>query len=238
MRDKGLTLMELIVVVAIIGLLVALLLPVFVQVRKRGYEPVCISNLRQLQIAFSNYCEDYGGAYPERQKYLRSYIRDMRILRCPADLVSEGSATNRDPFVPPQQWFRTSYYYVGDEFLPRREVREGDQVVDYLQKLREADPNHGIMVCLLHGELMGSTLVTPLSQMWGKVLRLRLDGSVQPTFPGFICYMRVDEGIPWGYRHPWLLFTDIRPVPEQAIAAFPLLDNALYRAVPCPPEYR
>lgn len=237
MHFKGITLMELMIVIVLIALLAALLLPVFVQVRKRGLEPVCISNLRQLHIALSTYIEDYDGTYPDRQKYLQSYIRDMRILRCPADPIHEGAATSRDPFVPPERWFKTSYYYVGDAFLPYREVREGSQVVDYLKRLHEVDPNNGTIVCLLHGEPMGDRMITPLLQMRRKVLRLRLDGSVQQTRPGFICYERADEGVAWGYRHPWLLFTDIRPVPESLLKK-PLLEGDLYRVVPCPPEYQ
>lgn len=241
MRFKGITLMELMIVIVLIALLAALLLPVFVQVRKRGLEPVCISNLRQLHIAFSTYIEDYDGTYPMRMRYLQSYIRDMRILRCPADPTHEGVATFHDPFIPPEQWFKTSYYYVGDEFILYRRVKEGSQVVDYLKRLREVDPNHGIMVCLLHGEPMPQVgrITTPVLEMRGKVLRLRLDGSIQQTRPGFICYMRPDEGIAWGYRHPWLLFTDVRPVPESILkkVIFPG-EEELYRVVPCPPEYQ
>lgn len=48
---RGLTLMELLVVVAIIALLAALLLPVVNDARKRGYEATCLSNLRQLSAA-------------------------------------------------------------------------------------------------------------------------------------------------------------------------------------------
>lgn len=237
MRFRGMTLMELLTVIVIIALLAALLLPVFVQVRKRGYEPVCISNLRQLHITFSLYVDDYAGVYPRRVKYLRSYIGDRRILRCPADPIPEGVATYHDPFIPREQWFETSYYYIGEEFLCFIGVTEGGKEVDYLERLRQQDPNHGIMVCLLHGEPMGERITAPELDMRGKVLRLRLDGSVQPTYPGFVCYERVDEGIAWGRRHPWSLFTDVRPIPEPLLKKC-LLDEELYRVVPCPPEYR
>lgn len=237
MRLRGMTIIELLVVIAIIMLLAALLLPVFVQVRKRSYEPICISNLRQLHIAFSLYVDDYAGVYPRRAKYLQPYVKDRRILRCPADPIPEGAATSHDPFIPRDQWFEVSYYYVGDQFLPFIGVREGGREVDYLDRLRQQDPNHGTMVCLLHGEPMGERIIAPELQMRGKVLRLRLDGSVQTTYPGFVCYERVDEGIAWGRRHPWSLFTDVRPIPDPLLKK-PFLDEEIYRVVPCPPEYR
>lgn len=237
MRFRGMTLMELLTVIVIIALLAALLLPVFVQVRKRGYEPVCISNLRQLHIAFSLYVDDYAGVYPRRVKYLQPYVKDRRIPRCPADPIPEGVATYHDPFIPREQWFETSYYYIGEEFLCFIGVTEGGKEVDYLERLRQQDPNHGIMVCLLHGEPKGERITAPELDMRGKVLRLRLDGSVQPTHPGFVCYERVDEGIAWGRRHRWSLFTDVRPIPEPLLKKC-LLDEELYRVVPCPPEYR
>ena len=48
LRRKGLTLMELLIVVAIIAALAALLFPVFQSVRERAYIASCTSNLKQL----------------------------------------------------------------------------------------------------------------------------------------------------------------------------------------------
>lgn len=50
-RRKALTLLELLTVVSILLLLTALLMSVLLQARKRGQEPVCLSNLRQLGTA-------------------------------------------------------------------------------------------------------------------------------------------------------------------------------------------
>lgn len=61
---SGFTLIEILVVVAIIGLLAALLFPVFQTVRARGRTTVCISNLRQLGAAISQYAADYDDRLP------------------------------------------------------------------------------------------------------------------------------------------------------------------------------
>jgi len=58
------TLLEILIVISIIGLLAALLFPVFARVRESGRTQVCSSNLRQLGLAFTQYTQDYGGRFP------------------------------------------------------------------------------------------------------------------------------------------------------------------------------
>ncbi len=60
---RGFTLVELLVVIAAVGILVTLLLPALSGSRKRAYDTVCRSNLRQLGIALANYTADFK-AYP------------------------------------------------------------------------------------------------------------------------------------------------------------------------------
>jgi len=58
------TLVEMLIVISIIGLLAALLFPVFARVRESARTTSCSSNLRQLGLAFTQYTQDYGGRYP------------------------------------------------------------------------------------------------------------------------------------------------------------------------------
>jgi prepilin-type N-terminal cleavage/methylation domain-containing protein len=53
----GFTLIELLVVIAIIALLMALLFPAFSKAREQGKRIVCMSNLRQLTIAWTAYAQ-------------------------------------------------------------------------------------------------------------------------------------------------------------------------------------
>lgn len=55
----GFTLIELLVVITIIGILAAMLFPVFGAIRERGYQTQCLSNLRQLTMAAKTYESDY-----------------------------------------------------------------------------------------------------------------------------------------------------------------------------------
>ncbi len=68
-REKAFTLIELLVVIAVISLLIALLIPVLRAAREQGQRAVCLSNLRQLTVAWIAYAEEHdakivlGGAF-------------------------------------------------------------------------------------------------------------------------------------------------------------------------------
>lgn len=58
-KVKGFTLIELLVVIAVIALLLALLIPVLRSAKERAYRAVCLSNLRQLTLAWTAYATEY-----------------------------------------------------------------------------------------------------------------------------------------------------------------------------------
>ena len=63
-RCKGFTLIELLVVVSIIALLVAILVPVLSEAREAAQSVLCLSNMRQIHLAFVYYVEDNDDTFP------------------------------------------------------------------------------------------------------------------------------------------------------------------------------
>jgi prepilin-type N-terminal cleavage/methylation domain-containing protein/prepilin-type processing-associated H-X9-DG protein len=61
---RGFTLIELLVVIAIIAILAAILFPVFAQARDKARSASCLSNLKQMGLAWMMYAQDYDEIYP------------------------------------------------------------------------------------------------------------------------------------------------------------------------------
>ena len=64
LSDAGFTLVEMLVVLAIVALLIGMLFPAIGSAKERGRQTACASNLRQLGIAFRLYQDENEGKYP------------------------------------------------------------------------------------------------------------------------------------------------------------------------------
>ncbi len=92
----GFTLIEILVVLAIIGILSAILLPVFNSARESARRATCSSNLQQIGLAIAQYAQDNNRFYPNQANSLvgqkdecawadriARYVPDTRIFQCP-----------------------------------------------------------------------------------------------------------------------------------------------------------
>jgi len=82
---KGFTLVEIMIVVAIIGLLAAIAIPNFVRARQKAQTEACIANLRQIEGAIQVWAVDIGAndaAVPIWNDLVPNYVRT--IPKCPA----------------------------------------------------------------------------------------------------------------------------------------------------------
>jgi prepilin-type processing-associated H-X9-DG protein len=90
-RWTGFTLVELLLVMALLFVLAAILFPVFAQVRDAARQTACLANLHQLARAHRIYVQDYEETLPTAYQYgaagyvywpeyLRPYFSDDRIL--------------------------------------------------------------------------------------------------------------------------------------------------------------
>lgn len=126
---KAFTLVELLIVIAIISLLAAILFPVFTRARENARRTSCMGNLRQLGLGIMQYTQDYDEYMPLRQitligkdgvnttswswRYLvYPYIKSTQIFTCPSNPLrtsnvnTDGSGANAWPGTPT---FNVSY---------------------------------------------------------------------------------------------------------------------------------
>jgi prepilin-type N-terminal cleavage/methylation domain-containing protein len=80
------TLVEVLIVAAVLTLLAAIIFPVFGRVREAGRRTMCVSNLHQIGLAVQMYERDYNRRLPPRLSAISpQYLSDARILLCPDD---------------------------------------------------------------------------------------------------------------------------------------------------------
>ncbi|MDR3708807.1 MAG: DUF1559 domain-containing protein [Capsulimonadaceae bacterium] len=101
-RPKAFTLIELLVVIAIIAILAAILFPVFATAREKARQSACISNVKQLGIAFVQYQQDYDECNPNGSNPYQTgngwaamvypYVKSTKVYICPSD-ASLGNPT-------------------------------------------------------------------------------------------------------------------------------------------------
>lgn len=150
MRTRAFTLVELLVVVSVIAILIGLLLPALGNARTSARSVVCLSNIRQLQIASLMYAEDHRGrliepGLPEGGIGPREELSWVNILR---DYVDEGidnispgdesphwsleKGGQGVPVIGTENRFRASSYGVNDMVTSLRqiEVEPGDNPGD------------------------------------------------------------------------------------------------------------
>ena len=115
---RAFTLLELVIVVALVAILAALLLPIFQQKREYARRASCQSNLKQIGLGFMQYARDYDEKYPLAyanfdglsgynpngdagwMQILQPYIKSTQRFQCPSEPA---------PYAPPLQ--ATDYWY-------------------------------------------------------------------------------------------------------------------------------
>jgi len=99
-EKSAFTLIEILIVIAIIAILAALLLPALSTAKAKGLRISCMNNLRQLGLSMRLFVDDNNGRFLPRvhtnrwPAALRESYRDLHLLRCPSD--GPNPATRQD----------------------------------------------------------------------------------------------------------------------------------------------
>ncbi len=125
---RGFTLVELMVVIAIIAILAAILFPVFSKARERARATACQSNLRQLGMALRQYVMDNDETYPGGP-YVYLLNMDVPDDKCGGTAVPQYTGANY-----PSTIFTVLFPYITNEGIQVCPSRSG---FCYPQQFRE-----------------------------------------------------------------------------------------------------
>ena len=127
-RSGGFTLVELVLVTAVLSVLAGLLLVGLGPARKMARVTVCTSNLRQIGMAYKMYVADYGQYPPPSAPLLLPYLNGKQSLLCPEDttFIPTGAATSYE-----------FHYWVPPQFIP-------------IDRVHDLDPNVVLVDCSNH----------------------------------------------------------------------------------------
>ncbi|MCH2176268.1 MAG: type II secretion system GspH family protein [Lentisphaeria bacterium] len=124
MNKKFFTLIEILVVIAIIGILSSLVLGVFSKTREKGRRIACASQLQQLGLAIHMYVNNHADQLPTSERLaifipLDSYVQNKQLYNCPGDneddglFATDGTSYEWNTFVNGKKIDRSNFQILG-----------------------------------------------------------------------------------------------------------------------------
>jgi len=193
---RGFTLIELLVVIAVIALLIGLLLPALGKSRAAGRQVVCLSNQRQIGVAFGLYSESYKEVTPRESGV--SETLNGGVPQVPAWYVSP---TNRAQY-------NISWAFSLRPFIDSRAVSSQDNMslsdqfrecAAYRDPARPKDPhnihyvNNGLRFRWQGGQAVATNESKPPTKMFRYI---------RPAQTAYLtCFTDDPNGIRWGNNY-------------------------------------
>jgi prepilin-type N-terminal cleavage/methylation domain-containing protein len=202
---RGFTLIEILIVVAIILLLAGLLLPVVKSAQGQGLSADDLARMRQMGMARALYASDHGVEVDWCDPLVGTGYVPINLCQSRSDYSSTGLANEILSALS-----QTSAFYKG--FVtnyPRTYLGSGELLKQQDLARISGQPDAGWLVNLIRAKADPTTFAAPWSWQ-GRYQRLRLDGSVESkTLRSFTVQ---DGGKTYIVTSPYLLFCD----PDQA----------------------
>lgn len=99
---RAFTLLEIVLIVASIGIVTALLYPIIGNAREETRQAICMGNQRQLATALTQYAQDNNGLFPETEgnidegtrwhNVVKEQLNTNAFFTCPSSLLGGGTA--------------------------------------------------------------------------------------------------------------------------------------------------
>lgn len=207
---RGFTLVELLVVIAVMALLIAIFLPSMRGVRERAVTAKCLSNMRNMQIAHFTYATEHNGRFidvglshggstydPEVAwiNTLKSYYGSDLVVKSPADRSPHWPAEQGGqgvPVPPSTDRFRRTSYGVNN-FMSRSAPADPVRTYDSLAKTPVPSATIHFLIMAEEGSFAGAD--HPHVENWWS--------PGNPDAPPILASAQVATGLHGGKARTW-----------------------------------
>ena len=186
-NKSAFTLIELLTVIAIVGILATLMLTAISSAKKASHRARCTANLHQISLALNMYIDDYEKRSPDLGRLSSGrYLGNRQALLCPSDdTTGWGNLVNPNPLI-----FETTLAGETIAMSPGRAPSVASEVIpfSYLNplgwenwawdRLTKLGSRSGIAVCQLHGLGHPNPDMPSYRDFQGVILRAQRDGAV------------------------------------------------------------